>query len=43
MRIQYKFTSKKIRIDKDKEWINNIGEIYTKNIEIQWEPTESYT
>jgi hypothetical protein len=35
MRIQYKFTLKKIRIDEDKEWINNIGEAYAKNIKIQ--------
>jgi hypothetical protein len=42
MRIQYRFTSKKIRTDEDGEWINNIGEAYAKNIRIQWELTRSY-
>jgi hypothetical protein len=42
MRIQYRLTSKKIRIDEDGEWINNAGEAYAKNMRIQWEPTEPY-
>ena len=42
MRIQYGLTSKKIRTDENREWINNAGEAYTKSMGIQWEPTGPY-
>jgi hypothetical protein len=42
MRIQYRLTPKKIRINESEEWINNIGKIYIKSIKIQWESTGSY-